>query len=137
MPSLNRVTLMGNLTRDPAVKQISTGTSVAEFSLAINRKWFDKSTNAAKEECTFVDVAAWGKLAEIAEKYLAKGRLVLIEGRLHLETWTDKESQQKRSKMKVIAENLTLLGSKPDGGHEHSEPAGESHSASDGDEIPF
>jgi single-strand DNA-binding protein len=117
MASFNKVVLMGNLTRDPEVKQIASG-AVGSISLAVNRTWFDKATNQKKEEVTFVDVTLWGKDAEVAGQYLAKGRSVLIEGRLTMDTWDDKATGQKRSKLKVTAERLTLVGGKgekPDG----------------------
>ena len=111
MASFNKVILMGNLTRDPEVKQIASG-AVGSISLAVNRTWFDKATNSRKEEVTFVDVTLWGRDAEIAGEYLAKGRSALIEGRLTLETWDDKTTGQKRQKLKVTAERLTLVGGK-------------------------
>lgn len=111
MASFNRVILMGNLTRDPQVKQIASG-SVAEIGLAVNRTWFDKATNQKKEEVTFVDVTLWGRDAEVAGEYLAKGRSVLIEGRLSLDTWDDKATGQKRSKLKVTGERMVMVGGK-------------------------
>jgi single-strand DNA-binding protein len=114
MASFNRVILVGNLTRDPELKHIPSGTAVCELGLAVNRTWFDKATNSKKEDCTFVDVTMWGRTAEVAGEYLSKGRSVLIEGRLQLDTWDDKESGKKRSKLKVIGENMTMLGSKGD-----------------------
>jgi single-strand DNA-binding protein len=111
MASFNKVILLGNLTRDPEVKQIASG-AVGSLSLAVNRTWFDKATNQRKEEVTFVDVTLWGRDAEVAGEYLAKGRSVLIEGRLTLETWDDKTTGQKRSKLKVTAERLVLMGGK-------------------------
>ena len=116
MASFNRVILMGNLTRDPQVKYIPSGTAVAELGLAVNRTWFDKNTNQKKEDVTFVDVTLWGRQAEIAGEYLAKGRSVLIEGRLQMDTWQDKETGQNRSKLKVVCENMTLVGGRNDGG---------------------
>jgi single-strand DNA-binding protein len=112
MASFNKTILMGNLTRDPQVKYTPSGSAVAEVSLAVNRTWFDKATNQRKEEVTFVDVTLWGRDAEVAGEYLAKGRSVLIEGRLTLETWDDKTTGQKRSKLKVTAERLVLMGGK-------------------------
>lgn len=109
MASFNKVVLMGNLTRDPQVKQIASG-SVAEIGLAVNRTWFDKATNQRKEEVTFVDVTLWGRDAEVAGEYLTKGRSVLIEGRLSLDQWDDKATGQKRSKLKVTGERLVLCG---------------------------
>lgn len=116
MASFNKVILVGNLTRDPQVRYTSGGTAVAEIGLAVSRQWFDKQTNSRKEETTFVDVTLWGRQAEVAGEYLAKGRPVLIEGRLQLDTWDDKESGQKRSKLRVVGENMTMLGSRGDGG---------------------
>jgi len=116
MASFNKVILLGNLTRDPQVKYTTGGTAVAEVGLAVNRTWFDKQSNSKKEETTFVDVTLWGRTAEIAGEYLAKGRSVLIEGRLQLDTWDDRETGQKRSKMRVVGENMTMLGGRNDGG---------------------
>ena len=116
MASFNKVILVGNLTRDPQVKYTTGGTAVAELGLAVSRQWFDKQSNTKKEETTFVDVTLWGRTAEIAGEYLAKGRPVLIEGRLQLDTWDDRETGQKRSKLKVVGENMTMLGSRGDGG---------------------
>lgn len=110
MASFNKVILMGNLTRDPQVRYLPAGSAVAEIGLAVNRTWFDKATNQRKEEVTFVDVTLWGRDAEVAGEYLAKGRSVLIEGRLSLDTWDDKATGQKRSKLKVTGERLVLCG---------------------------
>jgi single-strand DNA-binding protein len=106
MASYNKVILVGNLTRDPQVKYTPSGTAVTEIGLAVNRYWFDKQTNSRKEETTFVDVTLWGRDAEVAGEYLAKGRPVLIEGRLQLDTWDDKQTGQKRSKLRVVGERM-------------------------------
>lgn len=116
MASFNRVILLGNLTRDPQVRYTPGGTAVSEIGLAVNRTWFDQKTNSRREEVTFVDVTLWGRQAEVAGEYLSKGRQVLIEGRLQLDTWDDKESGQKRSKLRVVCENMTMVGGRPDGG---------------------
>lgn len=116
MASFNKVILVGNLTRDPQVKYTTGGTAVTEIGLAVSRQWFDKQSNSRKEETTFVDVTLWGRQAEVAGEYLAKGRPVLIEGRLQLDTWDDRETGQKRSKLRVVGENMTMLGSRGDGG---------------------
>ena len=116
MASFNKVILVGNLTRDPEVKYTTGGTAVADLGLAVNRTWFDKQSNERKEDVTFVDVTVFGRTAEIAGEYLGKGRPVLIEGRLQLDSWTDKDSGQKRSKLKVVCENMTMLGSREGGG---------------------
>ncbi len=110
MASFNRVILLGNLTRDPQVRYTPGGTAVSEIGLAVNRTWFDQKTNSRREEVTFVDVTLWGRQAEVAGEYLSKGRQVLIEGRLQLDTWEDKESGQKRSKLRVVCENMTMVG---------------------------
>jgi single-strand DNA-binding protein len=116
MASYNKVILVGNLTRDPEVKYTTGGTAVTEIGLAVNRNWFDKNSNERKEETTFVDVTLWGRQAEIAGEYLSKGRPVLIEGRLQLDTWEDRETGKKRSKLKVVGESMQMLGSRGDGG---------------------
>lgn len=116
MASFNKVILLGNLTRDPEVKYTPNGTCVAEIGLAVNRTWFDKQSNSKKEEVTFCDVTLWSRDAEVAGEYLAKGRPVLIEGRLQLDTWDDKQTGQKRSKLRVVGERMQLLGGRGEGG---------------------
>src|SRR5436853_7201491 len=116
MASFNKVIRVGNLTRDPQVKYTTGGTAVTEVGLAVNRRWLDKQSNQWKDETTFVDVTLWGRDAEVAGEYLAKGRSVLIEGRLQLDTWDDKQTGQKRSKMRVVGERMQMLGSRGDGG---------------------
>ena len=109
MPNLNRVFLMGNLTRDPEVRYTPKGSAIANLGLAVNRVYSTES-GEKKEEVTFVDIEAWGKQAEAIGRYLAKGRSVFVEGRLKLDTWEDKESKQKRSRLKVVAERVEFLG---------------------------
>ena len=116
MASFNKVILVGNLTRDPEVRYIPSGSAVGDISLAVNSQWTDRKTNERKEEVTFVEVTLWGRTAEIAGEYLAKGRPVLIEGRLSLDSWEDKETGQKRSKLKVVADSMQLLGSRDGAG---------------------
>ena len=116
MANFNKVILLGNLTRDPEVRYTPKGTAVAEVGLAINRFIPASDGGEKREETTFVDVTLWGRTAEIAGEYLKKGRPVLIEGRLQLDTWDDKTSGQKRSKLKVVGESMQLLGGKPGGG---------------------
>lgn len=148
MASFNKVILLGNVTRDPQVKHTPGGMSVCELGLAINRTWFDKSSNEKKEEVTFVDVTLWGRTAEVAGEYLAKGRPVLIEGRLQLDTWDDRETGQKRSKLRVVCESMTMLGSggnrggSSGDGVDQSQHQGANESASqdqnyDPDQVPF
>ena len=116
MANFNKVILLGNLTRDPEVRYTPKGTAVAEIGLAINRFIPASDGGEKREETTFVDVTLWGRTAEIAGEYLKKGRPVLIEGRLQLDTWDDKTSGQNRSKLKVVGESMQLLGGKPGGG---------------------
>lgn len=146
MASFNKVILVGGITRDPQVKFTTGGTAVTELGLAVNRQWFDKQANQKKEEVTYVDITLWGKLAEIAGEYLHKGKQVLIEGRLQLDTWDDKETGKKRSKLRVVGETMTMLGSKGDGGGSRgsSEPENDGGAGfGDGppdtmqDEVPF
>src|SRR3981081_2095676 len=113
MANLNRVLLIGNLTRDPDVRYTPKGTAVADIGLAVNRT-IPGEEGERREEVTFIDITLWGRQAEIAEQYLKKGRPVFIEGRLQLDSWDDKQTGQKRSKLKVVAENMQLLGSRQD-----------------------
>jgi len=114
MASLNKVHLIGNLTRDPELKFTPKGTAVAEMGLAINRVWKDDN-NQKQEETTFVDVTLWGRTAELAGQYLSKGSSCYVEGRLTMDSWEDKVTGQKRSKLKVVGENIQFLGAKGDG----------------------
>jgi single-strand DNA-binding protein len=116
MASFNKVILVGNLTRDPQVKRTPAGQAVTELGLAVNRTWWDKQSNQKKEETTFVDVTLWGRDAEVAGEYLSKGRPVLIEGRLQLDSWEDKQTGQKRSKLRVVCERMQMLGGRGEGG---------------------
>jgi len=115
MANLNRVLLIGNLTRDPEMRYTPSGMAVAKVGLAVNRKWRDTKTNEVREEVTFVDIDIWGKSAEAANQYLRKGNPVFIEGRLKLDQWDDKQTGQKRSKLKVVAERMQFLGGAPGG----------------------
>ena len=152
MASFNKVLLLGNLTRDPEVRYTPKGTAVTELGMAVNRV-YTAENGEKREETTFVDVTLWGRTAEIAGEYLKKGRPVFIEGRLQLDTWDDKQSGQKRSKLKVVGEGLQLIGSRPggggggggggeenSGGSRSSRPAPPPKAAAsepDDDEIPF
>ena len=120
MANLNRVLLIGNLTRDPELRYTPKGTAVTDFGLAVSRIYSGED-GEKKEETTFVDVTLWARLAEIAGQYLKKGRPVFIEGRLQLDTWDDKQTGQKRSRLRVVGETLQLLGSRAEG--EGSSPA--------------
>jgi single-strand DNA-binding protein len=113
MGNFNRVILVGNLTRDPEVRYTPKGTPVAEIGLAVNRVYSGED-GERKEETTFIDVTLWARQAEIAGQYLKKGRQVFIEGRLQLDSWDDKQTGQKRSRLRVVGENLQLLGNRPE-----------------------
>ena len=112
MAAFNRVVLVGNLTRDPEVRYTPSGTAVSDIGLAVNRNWFDKQTNSRREEVTFVDITLWARTAEVAGEYLSKGSQVLVEGRLQQDSWEDRESGQRRSKLKVVCESLQMLGNR-------------------------
>ncbi len=114
MASFNKVILLGNLTRDPEVRYTPKGSAVCDLGIAVNRV-YTTDTGEKREEVTYVDVVLWSRLAEIAGEYLKKGRPIFIEGRLQLDTWDDKQSGQKRSKLRVIGETMQLLGSRPGG----------------------
>ena len=119
MANFNKVMLMGNLTRDPEVRYTPKGTALATIGLAVNRNWTNEA-GEKKEEVTFVDVEVWGRQAETIGQYLSKGRPIFVEGRLKLDQWDDKESGQKRSKLKVVCENFQFIGA-PKGGAEVSD----------------
>jgi single-strand DNA-binding protein len=109
MASYNKVLLMGNLTRDPEVRYTPKGTAIAAVGLAVNRRWTTE-TGEQKEEVTFVDVEVWGRQAETVGQYLSKGKPIFVEGRLRLDSWEDKESGQKKSKLKVVCERFQFIG---------------------------
>lgn len=156
MANLNKVMLIGNLTRDPELRYTPKGTAVADIALAINRVW-NNEQGQKQEETTFVDITLWGRQAELAQQYLTKGRGVYVEGRLQMDTWDDKQTGQKRSKLKVVAESLQFLpdgksgssGGPPQSGGSHQarptqpqqRPQGASAAPpddySDEDDIPF
>lgn len=125
MASLNKVFLIGNLTRDPEARITPKGTTICQFGIAVSRKFKDDG-GAQKEETCFVDVEAWGKQGEAVAKYLTKGKPCLVEGRLKLDTWEDKTSGQKRSKMKVVLENVQFLGARGEGGETQDAPESDS-----------
>src|SRR2546421_3569337 len=115
MPSFNKVILLGNLTRDPEVRYTPKGSAVCDLGIAVNRQ-YTLDSGEKREEVTYVDVVLWARLAEIAGEYLKKGRPVFIEGRLQMDSWEDKQSGQKRTKLRVVGETMQLLGSRPSGG---------------------
>ncbi len=125
MANFNKVILAGNLTRDPELRYTPKGTAVAKLGLALNRNWTTE-TGERREEVTFVDVDAFGKQAEVIAQYLRKGRSLLVEGRLKLDTWDDKQTGQKKSKLGVVLESFSFLdsGNRTEGGAP-SAPAGQ------------
>ncbi len=125
MPAYNKVILIGNLTRAPELRVTPKGTPICQFGIAINRK-FKAESGELKEEVTFVDLEAWGKTAELIAKYLVKGAPVQVDGRLKLDQWEDKNTKEKRSKLKVVVENVVFLGTR-DGAVGGEQPAQERH----------
>lgn len=109
MASFNRVILIGNLTRDPELKYTPKGKAIAKLALAVNRVWTNEA-GEKKEEVTFVDVDVFGRTAENCVQYLKKGRPIMVEGRLKLDSWDDKTTGAKRSKLGVVAESVQFLG---------------------------
>jgi single-strand DNA-binding protein len=138
MPSYNRVILVGNLTRDPELRHSAKGSAIAKIGLAVNRAWKSES-GEQKEEVTFIDVDIFGRTAENVAQYLRKGSSCLIEGRLKLDQWDDKQTGQKRSRLGVVAETVQFLGGRGDSaapppvGSTATPPAADS----DGDSVPF
>ncbi len=110
MANLNKIMMIGNLTRDPQLSYLPSQTPVVEFGLATNRKWTDKATGEQREETCFVDCRCYGRQAETINKYMRKGNQIFIEGRLQLDTWTSQEGQ-KRSKHRVFVQSFQFLGS--------------------------
>jgi single-strand DNA-binding protein len=162
MASVNKVMLLGNLTRDPEIRYTPKGTAVTDLGMAVNR--VRTGDNGERiEEVTYVDVTLWGRQAELAGQYLGKGRPVFIEGRLQLDQWDDKQSGQKRSRLRVVGENMQFLpggggggnggGNYPQGGSSSEEDEGPQRQAppsssqggaaasdsfdNDDDDIPF
>ena len=114
MPSFNRVTLMGNLTRDPQLKHLPSNTTVADFGLAMNRHYKTQAGEDREEVC-FIDCSAFGRQAEVIGQYCKKGKPLFVEGRLKYDQWDDKTSGAKRSKVTVVVENFQFVGGPNDG----------------------
>ena len=147
MASFNKVILLGNLTRDPEIRYTPKGSAVCDLGIAVNRSYTTDS-GERREEVTYVDVVLWARLAEIAGEYLKKGRPVFIEGRLQMDSWDDKQTGQKRTKLRVVGETMQLLGGRPGGAGAAAETTAENRQTSappkpsapaapDEDEIPF
>lgn len=135
--NFNKCILAGNLTRDPELRYTPKGTAVVNVSLAINRKWKNEASDA-KEEVTFVDLVAFGRTAEVIGQYQKKGHQAFYEGRLHLETWDDKTTDQKRQRLKVIIETCQLMGGNraEGGGGSQAAPAARPAAAPSHDYAP-
>lgn len=123
MASLNKVMLIGNLTRDPDIRYTPKGQAVTDIGLAVNRVYTTEN-GEKREEVTFIDITLWGRTAEVVHQYCKKGRPLFVEGRLQLDSWDDKQTGQKRSKLKVIGEGIQLLGSREGAGGGGSEGGG-------------
>mgnify|MGYP006308635341 FL=1 len=141
MASYNKDILLGNLTRDPELRYTPSNTAVCDFGLAVNRKYKDE------EKVCFVDITAWAKQAELISEYLSKGDPIMLDGRLELDQWENKDGD-KRSKLKVICENFTFVGRKGGGGADSPKPKSSGSSGSSGssdssgakadeDDVPF
>lgn len=136
----NVVVISGRLARDVEVKNTPSGMVVANVSVAVGSQWFDKATQQKKEDVAFIDVTLFGKSAEFAGQYVSKGREVIVRGRLKQESWNDKTTGQKRSKLVVIADEFKPVGGKREAG---TEPAAQSDSSGgdagggDDQDVPF
>jgi single-strand DNA-binding protein len=122
MPNLNKVMLMGNLTRDPEIKYTPKGMAIASFGIAVNRVWSNEG-GEKQEEVTFIDIEMFGRKAEVVGEYFTKGKPIYVEGRLKLDSWDDKNTGQKKSKLKVIGETFEFLGGKDGGEQQERRPA--------------
>ena len=125
MANYNKVILIGNLTRDPELRYTPKGMAIARLGIAVNRSW-KTETGETREEVTFVDVDAFGRQAETIGQYMKKGRPIMVEGRLRLDTWEDKQTNQKRSKLGVVLESFQFLDSGGARGAEEGGPRGAS-----------
>jgi single-strand DNA-binding protein len=139
--SFNKVILMGNMTRDVELRYTPSGTAVTDIGLAVNEKRKNQAGELV-EETTFVDVTLWGRNAEVAGEYLAKGSPILIEGRLKLDQW-ETDDGERRQKLKVVCDRMQMVGSKRDGGgnggggNRQSKPADTGSQDGGDDDVPF
>ena len=147
MANFNKVILMGNLTRDPELRYTPKGTAVARITLAVNRT-YTLEGGEKKEEVSFVDVDVWGRQAEVISQYMKKGRPLLVEGRLKQDTWEDKNTKQKQSKLNVVLESFSFVDSnrsgegappapRPAAGTTPAPEATEADATPEGDDVPF
>lgn len=136
MASYNKVILMGNLTRDPELQYLPSGTAFTKFGLAINHVYNDRQSGERKEDVCFVDVTAWSRQAEICNEYLVKGSPVFLEGRLNFNSWETNDGQR-RSKLDVVADRVQLIGGRQDdggGATDQASPASDSASPESSEE---
>lgn len=122
MPNYNKVMLMGNLTRDPELRYTPGGAAVCEFSIAVNEKWTDKQ-GTKQERVGFFDCVAWARLAEVITEYMKKGRPIFVEGRLQQDRWDDKNTGQKRSRIRVTVTTVQFLGGRDESGQQSQQGA--------------
>ncbi len=134
MASLNKVLIAGNLTRNPEVRRLPSGTAVADLRVAINEKYRDKNGQEAERVC-FVDVVAWDRQAEVCEQHCRKGSPVLVEGRLQLEEWQTPQGE-KRNRLRVRSDRIHFLWSQKQEGARGGEPAGSAPAGGGGDNPP-
>jgi len=143
---VNKVILIGNLGRDPELRSTTTGQQVASFSLATSRRWNDRDGNR-QEQTEWHNIVCWGRQAEVASQYLTKGKQIYVEGRIHTNSWDDRQSGEKRYRTEIICDNFQMLGSRGDAGGsgfggQRTEPpdaGGEAPPAggAEDDDIPF
>lgn len=132
MATLNKVMLIGNLTRDPQLKQLPSGTQIAEFGIAVSRRYKTQAGEEREETC-FLDCAAFGKHAEVIAQYCAKGKPLFVEGRLKYDVWDDKQGLGRRSKVSVVVENFQFIGSRDGSGHADSAAGHSENESRDGE----
>ncbi|MES2706065.1 MAG: single-stranded DNA-binding protein [Verrucomicrobiota bacterium] len=120
MASVNKVIIIGNVTRDPELRHTPKGMAVTDISLAVNRT-YNTADGERREEVTFLDVTYWGKQAEVLAQYIRKGKTLYVEGRLRLDTWDDKETGKKNTRLKISGEEFQFLGPKEDRGGDQAD----------------
>ena len=131
---LNRIIVMGRMTRDPELRRTNSGTAVASFTVAVDR---DFKSQSGEKETDFIDIVAWRNTAEFVSKYFSKGRMAVVEGRLQLRDWTDKEGNKRRT-AEIVADSVYFGDSKRDGGDTvQSEPQGDFSEIEDDGHLPF
>jgi len=137
MSSFNKVILMGNLTRDPELRSLPSGTTVVNFGLAVSERWKDKTTGEQREEVCFVDVDAFGRQGEVVNEYFSKGKPILVEGRLRFRQW-ETDSGEKRSKLSVTLDRFSFVGSRQDSEFQDGDSGtGGAIATATDDDIPF